>query len=188
MDNLSVLYPKRGSATITPVTRYCWRCAAPLDAPPPTTCSSCGEPHYNNPKPAAEAVVVHDGNVLLLKRAIDPYRDHWDIPGGFCEPGEHPARAAERELLEETGHHARSTELLGIWMDVYGDPEPDGLQATTMNVSYLLELTEGEAIIASDGEATELKWFPLDGPPAELAFPEHAHDVLRAAVERLSRR
>ena len=45
--------------------------------------------------------------------------DHWDIPGGFCNPDEHPAAAAEREVYEETGITVRTTDLLGIWMDTY---------------------------------------------------------------------
>lgn len=56
-----------------------------------------------------------EGDVVL----IEQYRhgtDHvtLEIPGGLIEPGEDPARAAERELLEETGFAGESVELLGI--------------------------------------------------------------------------
>lgn len=166
------------------MTRHCWRCAAPLPSPPPTVCGACGQAHYNNPKPAAEAVVVRAGEVLLIRRADEPWAGRWDIPGGFCEPGEHPARTAERELLEETGLQGRATTMIGIWMDVYGDPDPDGLQTATMNVSYLLELTEDAPARPRDGEATEIAWLPLDPPPQELAFPAHSYEVL-TAVRRL---
>ncbi|HEY2320535.1 MAG TPA: NUDIX domain-containing protein [Solirubrobacteraceae bacterium] len=83
--------------------RYCWRCARALPAAPPTTCAGCGQAHYLNPAPCGEAVVVRDEKVLLLRRANDPYRGSWDVPGGFCESDEHPMRAAERELAEELG-------------------------------------------------------------------------------------
>ncbi len=36
-----------------------------------------------------------------------------EIPGGIVDPGEEPAEAARRELLEETGYEARSIEPLG---------------------------------------------------------------------------
>jgi 8-oxo-dGTP diphosphatase len=48
-----------------------------------------------------------DGRVLLAERR--PGRDaagFWEIPGGQIEPGESPAQAAARELLEEVGVHA----------------------------------------------------------------------------------
>jgi 8-oxo-dGTP pyrophosphatase MutT (NUDIX family) len=47
-------------------------------------------------------VLIHDAamNVLLVKPT---YKDGWDIPGGYVEPDESPAQAAERELREELG-------------------------------------------------------------------------------------
>lgn len=34
-------------------------------------------------------------------------------PGGFVDPNENPLKAAERELMEETGFHARSYTVIG---------------------------------------------------------------------------
>jgi 8-oxo-dGTP diphosphatase len=168
------------------MNRHCWRCAAVLPRQPAVTCPVCGQEHYNNPKPAAEALVVRDGKLLLIRRATQPWLGRWDIPGGFCDAGEHPARTAEREFREETGLAARTRVLVGIWMDVYGEPAEDGLVETTMNVSYLLELDESRsgresAAPVGDGEASELAWFPLDDLPTELAFPDHARAVITAA-------
>lgn len=56
---------------------------------PPTVCRNCGRAHFSNPKPCGEALAECAGNVLLVKRACEPWRGHWDIPGGFCDPGEH---------------------------------------------------------------------------------------------------
>jgi 8-oxo-dGTP diphosphatase len=88
-----------------------------LEHAPPVVCRGCGQGHFNNPKPAAEVVLERAGTVLLVRRAQDPWRGHWDIPGGFCEPGEHPIRTAERELLEETGVRAHVVALIGMWID-----------------------------------------------------------------------
>ncbi|MGH2894755.1 MAG: hypothetical protein ACRDPM_16045, partial [Solirubrobacteraceae bacterium] len=57
--------------------RYCWRCGTALDATPPTTCAACQQAHYLNPAPCGEAVVVRAGEVLLLCRAMEPYRGFW---------------------------------------------------------------------------------------------------------------
>src|SRR4051794_8342560 len=50
----------------------------------------------------AAGVLVHDEqNRVLMVRPT--YKDGWDIPGGYVEPDESPAQAAERELAEELG-------------------------------------------------------------------------------------
>ncbi|HEU0130210.1 MAG TPA: NUDIX domain-containing protein [Mycobacteriales bacterium] len=52
----------------------------------------------------AGAVVRDDaGRLLLVRRAHEPARGLWSIPGGRIEPGETPERAAAREVREETG-------------------------------------------------------------------------------------
>lgn len=167
--------------------RYCWRCASTLPAPPPVDCGRCGQGHYNNPKPAADAVVVREGQILLIKRARDPWRNHWDIPGGFCNAGEHPIRTAQRELLEEVGLHARCEILLGVWIDEYGPPDADGVQETTLNFAYIAELLDLPAERPHDDEAIESRWFPLDVLPTQLAFPAHQRPALEAARALLTR-
>ncbi|MEJ3741718.1 NUDIX domain-containing protein [Actinomycetes bacterium KLBMP 9797] len=56
------------------------------------------------------------GRILLQLRdgntSIDPHR--WCLPGGAVEPGETPAVAALRELLEETGLRP-DTGLVSVW-------------------------------------------------------------------------
>jgi mutator protein MutT len=49
------------------------------------------------------AVIVHDGKALIIKRANDPYKGQWSIPGGRVELGESLADAVRREMREETG-------------------------------------------------------------------------------------
>jgi 8-oxo-dGTP pyrophosphatase MutT (NUDIX family) len=58
-------------------------------------------PHMATPRVAAGALFTdkHD-RVLLVQPA---YKDHWDIPGGYVEPGESPLRACIREIGEELG-------------------------------------------------------------------------------------
>jgi len=49
--------------------------------------------------------VVHDGEhrLLLVRRANDPGRGRWSLPGGRVDPGETDEQAVTREVLEETG-------------------------------------------------------------------------------------
>ena len=45
--------------------------------------------------------------ILVRQFRPGPLQVFMDIPGGACEEGEDPARAAARELLEETGYQGR---------------------------------------------------------------------------------
>ena len=94
---------------------YCIQCGAALETAPPTQCVSCGVRLWRNAKPCGALLVVEDGKLLLVRRAVEPWRGRWDIPGGFCEYGEHPIAAAVRETQEETGLSVRATGYLGMW-------------------------------------------------------------------------
>ena len=49
------------------------------------------------------AVVVGANGVLLVRRAHEPLKGQWSLPGGLVEIGEPLVRAVAREVLEETG-------------------------------------------------------------------------------------
>ena len=49
------------------------------------------------------AVIVDDGNVVLIRRKYEPLKGHWSLPGGMVEVGETLETALAREMLEETG-------------------------------------------------------------------------------------
>ncbi len=61
----------------------------------------------------ADTVVMWQGKVLLMKRAIYPVKGHWCLPGGGIQLGETPKQAAIRELKEETGIVVGEDELTG---------------------------------------------------------------------------
>ena len=49
------------------------------------------------------AVVVKDGKALIIKRAHEPRKGEWSLPGGRVELGEALVDAVRREIKEETG-------------------------------------------------------------------------------------
>jgi 8-oxo-dGTP pyrophosphatase MutT (NUDIX family) len=72
--------------------------------------------------PAVGVVPVGDDGRVLL---IEHYRfisdtTGWEIPAGGFEPGDDVTTAAARELLEETGHTARSFEKLAHYHPING--------------------------------------------------------------------
>ena len=133
-------------------------------------CRACGHVNWRNAKACAGVLIVRNGKVLLVRRATEPYRGDWDIPGGFCEEDEHPADAAVREVREETGLEIELTGLFGLWMDEYEGQH-------TLNVYYLAHPLGTKIHVGDDADGAA--WFAPDALPARIAF-ENGRKVLRA--------
>ncbi len=118
---------------------------------------------------------MKDQRLLLVRRGIEPFKDCWDIPGGFLEPGEAPAAGASREVVEETGLEVRLNGLVGWYPDVY----PEGV--TTLTVFYEAEVVGGT--LAAGDDAIDTHWFARDEIPADIAF-----ECCRAATRDWLRR
>jgi ADP-ribose pyrophosphatase YjhB (NUDIX family) len=149
--------------------RWCPRCRAELRGDGARVdCPDCGFVCYASSKATAGALVEdEDGRVLLARRAREPFRGRWDIPGGFLEEGEHPLDGVRRELLEETGLEVEPLDFVGVWMDRYGG---DSTAEPTLNLYWTARVLSGEASPADDVD--DLRWFAPDElpPPRELAF------------------
>lgn len=118
-------------------------------------------------------MVDEAGRVLLARRAGEPFRGYWDLPGGFLDEGEHPLDGIRRELREETGLMVEPEDFVGVWIDRYGDAED---AHATLNLYWTARVLGGEAEAADD--VSEIAWFrPDELPPAgRLAF--HIAEVL----------
>ena len=64
-------------------------------------CVTCTTIHYENPKVITGCLPIHEDQVLLCKRAIEPRSGLWTLPAGFLENGETSADGALRETMEE---------------------------------------------------------------------------------------
>jgi 8-oxo-dGTP diphosphatase len=160
---------------------FCPKCGQalhcrPIDGVERLACSSCGFIFYQNSKPCVGVLAVKEGQLLLVRRAIEPYFGYWDIPGGFLEAGEHPEAGAIREMVEETGLVIEPVEILGLYMSTYG---PAG--EPTLNICYLAEVAGGQPRPASD--ASDLRWFDLDDLPEQIAF-DWSHEALARLRQR----
>ena len=116
------------------------------------------------PRIAVGGVVVHEGRVLLIRRAKAPSCGLWAIPGGAVELGETLRQAAERELLEETGLRTRATLVLKTFEIIDRDDE-GRVRFHYVIVDFLAELADENAVPHGGDDAGEARWFA----PEELA-------------------
>ena len=113
---------------------------------------------------AAYGVIIKDGDILLA-HWNEGGRSGWTLPGGGIDPGEDPADAAVREILEETGYTAELDELLGIHS--YVVPAEQRLDPSTvvplqaLRILYRAHVTGGELTDEVDGSTDTAAWHPL---------------------------
>lgn len=138
---------------------------------------------YKYPRPALTVDCVVFGfndaelKILLVQRALEPFKGQWALPGGFVQMDENLDSAARRELSEETGLSNVFLEQLFTFGALKRDP-----RERVVSVAYyaLVDLAKHPAVGASDASAAA--WFPLKKLPA-LVF-DHA-EIVEKAAERL---
>jgi len=136
--------------------KYCPRCATQLNLEQRfgglrPVCPKCSWTHFVDPKVAAAVLLTHEDRVLLVRRVNEPFRGLWTLPAGFVNGGEDPARAAERECLEETGLSVHVTRVYEI---IPGREHPGGADFV---IVYQAEVLGGE--IKPDDDADAVEWF-----------------------------
>jgi 8-oxo-dGTP diphosphatase len=102
------------------------------------------------PMLTVDAVIFKGSRVLLVKRAIDPYRGCWGIPGGFLNRDETLEECLKREVKEETGLSVSPGKLIGIYDDPKRDP-----RGRVISIAYTAEIKGGE-IRPEEGEISDI--------------------------------
>lgn len=106
-------------------------------------------------------VLIEENKVLLIKRASEPFKGEWAIPGGRIEENETAEDCLRREMKEETGLDVEPICFTGL----YSDPERDPRQVIA--ACYLVKRIGGT--IQAGDDAGEAAWFSLDGLPSLAA-------------------
>jgi len=128
-------------------------------------CESCDKIAYENPIPATAAILFNDaGELLLVKRNVEPKKGSWCLPGGFNEIGETPEECCLRELKEETG-------LEGIIGSIVGSvPGINPFYKSVIVTGYGIKKFAGE--LSSGDDSDQVKFFNFKNMP-KIAFKSH---------------
>lgn len=96
------------------------------------------------------AIIVKDGLVLMVRRAVKEGQLSWQFPAGAIEPGEAAAEAAVRETVEETGLVVAALRQIGY---LASHPKSGREMFYTA-----CEVIEGEARVADAEELDAIAW------------------------------
>lgn len=124
-------------------------------------CSNCGFIFWNNPKPVASVLIHQNNKVLLLRRARQPLRGYWCLPGGYINYDETPEQAACREVQEEIGLELKIEGLIGVYRI---DNDPRGV-----NIDIIYQGAAKGGIHLSGEHATN-RFFPTGQLPQKIAY------------------
>jgi len=125
-------------------------------------CEDCGYIAYENPKIVAGAVVSHEGQILLCRRAIEPRSGFWTLPAGYLELHEQPEEGARREVREEACAEVVLEGLIGIYTVS---------RLSQVQMFFRARFAGGPAFGAGE-ETLEARLFAWEDIPwAEIAFP-----------------
>ncbi len=116
--------------------------------------------------------------VVLIQRAVEPFKDKWAIPGWFVLDTETLDQAAYRELAEETNVKNVYLEQLYTFSGIKRDP-----RGRVVSCAYMALANFKTLDLKSGSDAKQVKLCPVDGLPAALAF-DHK-EIIQYALKRL---
>ena len=144
----------------------------------PFHCGVCGMRSYFGPVAAVGALVTNDADELLLvRRARQPGKGRWGLPGGFVDRDETVEEALAREVYEETRLTINHSRLLMSHPNQY---HHHGVIVPVIDLFFECEIESSEGLRLADEELDDHQW----GVPTTLELDRMAFHSNRLAVER----
>lgn len=126
------------------------------------------------------AAIRNDKIALVSQHRFPYHRRVWELVKGGINTNERPAAAARRELIEETGYHAKQLKKIGEFM------VSPGYYNQTGHVYRASGLTPGVPVPESGGERVEVRWVNLSVLPTMIRRKEIYDSTSIAAISLLN--
>lgn len=143
----------------------------------PFKCQECGFVSFFGPVAAVGGLIVNElGELLLIRRAREPGKGKWGLPGGFVDPGESAEEAVEREIREEIGLTIKAMTYLCSSPNRY---DYRGIIAPVIDFFYLCSANSDSELTIAEEELDHFEWsVPTSDHLENMAFESN-----RLAIE-----
>ena len=111
-------------------------------------CRNCEFVYYLNAAAAVAAIIINEKEEMLLcRRAYDPYKGTLDLPGGFIDLNESAEKALRREVEEEIGAGIKTMRYFCSYPNVY---PYSGFEVRTLDIFFLCTLPSNAVLVPKD--------------------------------------
>lgn len=122
----------------------------------PFKCKHCGYANFFGPVAAVGGLIANQaGELLLVRRACDPGRGKWGLPGGFVDRHETIEAALVREIEEETRLIVTKLEYLMSYPNTY---LYQGVASPVIDLFYACSVSEVAALQLAPDELEHFEW------------------------------
>jgi bifunctional NMN adenylyltransferase/nudix hydrolase len=143
----------------------------------------------------ADAIVLHRGKILLIRRAGMPGRGRLALPGGYVEHSELIQDAAVRELIEEARPASQRGPLQPRFLKdritgwrVFDDPKR-AARGRVITIAYVFELPDQDEVDVTAGDdAGAVDWHEIHSLDTAELFEKHREILQEMVLSRQLRR
>ena len=139
-------------------------------------CPSCGFVYFHNSASATAAIIETAKGIILTKRADEPKKGYYDLPGGFVDYLESLEEALSREVKEELNLEIRNFRYLGSFPNVYSY---HGVTYFTTDTIFVVETPNLEGLKLSK----EIEEIVL-ADPGKIDLDQMAFESIKDGIRR----
>ncbi len=140
-------------------------------------CQNCHFEYFMNPSSATAAFIFNGkGELLVLKRKIEPAKGMYDLPGGFTDIGETAEEGMAREIMEETGLTTTAMQYLFSLPNIY---RYSGVDVRTLDLFFRCEVAD-DSVVRPDDDASEYLWIA----PSDIRTEQFGLRSIREAIRK----
>jgi ADP-ribose pyrophosphatase YjhB (NUDIX family) len=159
-------------------TLHCVKCAQPSlvkQGEKAYCCNLCGFVYFHNVAAAVCALIVCDGQILLVERAQHPSKGKLDFPGGFVDYNESNEQALKRELFEELQLAINDMQYLFSYPNQY---LYKNVLYSTIDSFFEIILDTKPALVLQQQEVSRYLWLDVSSMDSQqLAFASGQHGL-----------